>query len=206
MDFFQSALNLTDVIAQRIQDHIMAIQERIYGCQNSAFVVNIENNLNFGAPNVTQYFEQHPMRLANHVQFIRETQKTANPSLEGQPVIRAGANTNTKTKPLMVDKLYRIMRARGLRVHRHWVQAFMNDQPDHLENKKGIDTLVNQLNSIVCDTHRVDPNHRNALIKRPSIIYRPESGQDLDDGFMSLLVSIDGQRRLLEEVNMQRVR
>lgn len=206
MDFFQSALNLTDVIAQRIQDHIMAIQERVHGCENSAFVINIENNLNFGAPNVMQYFAQHPMTLANHVQFIREQQKTSNPSLEGQSVIRAGANTNTKTKPLMVNKLWRIMRARGMRVNRQWVQVCMNDQPDHLEGKKGIDTLVNQLSSIVCDTHRVDPNHRNALIKRPSVIYRPENGLDCDDAFMAILISIDAQRRLLEDINMLRAR
>jgi acetolactate synthase regulatory subunit len=203
VDFFQSSHDLTDVIAQRIQEHILGIQERIAACEDSVFVINIENNLIFGAPNVKKYFEDHPMQFANTVQFIREEKPLPNTTIEGQTVVRAGSNTNTKTKPIMVEKLRRIIRGKALKVHKQCVQVCMEDQPDHLEGKKGIDTLTNQLSNMVCDIRRVDPNHVNSAIKRPSIIYRPENGVDLDDGFMSLAISIDGQRRALERVNVR---
>lgn len=203
IDVFQSALNLTDVIAQRIQEHMMGIQSRVSGCSNSAFVINIENNLVFGAPNVMQYFDTHKMPISNHYQFIRELKSTPTPALEGQPVIRAGSNTNTRTKPHMVEKFFRILRARCLRVHKQWVQVCGRDLPDHLENKKGIDIFANQLNGIVCDTRRVDPGHVNAALKRPSFIYRPERGVDMDDCFMAGLIAVDGQRRLAEQVNQR---
>lgn len=206
VDVFQSALNLTDVIAQRIQEHIMGIQSRVPGCANSAFVINIENNLVFGAPNVRQYFEEHRMPLANHIQWIVELKNTPTPTMEGLPVIRAGSNTNSRTKPHMVEKLHRTLRARGLRVHKQWVQVCMRDLPDHLENKRGIDILTTQLNGIVCDTRRVDPGHVNAALKRPSFIYRPERGVDMDDCFMACIISIDAQRRLAEQVNQRHVR
>jgi len=205
VDFFQSDLNLTDVIAQRIQEHIMGIQSRIAACANSVFVINIENNLIFGAPNVRRYFEAHRLPLANVVQFIcEEGGKVIPTSIEGQAVIRAGSNTNAKTKPLMIEKLKRIVRGKALKIHRQCVQVCREDLPEHLEGKKSIDVLTGQLNSMVCDIRRPDPNHKNAALQRPSIIYRPESGQENDDGFMALIISIDGQRRILQEINVPR--
>ena len=52
------------------------------------------------------------MPIANNIQFIREeNNKPAHVSLEGQTVIRAGSNTNGKTKPLMVKNLQRAVMA-----------------------------------------------------------------------------------------------
>lgn len=203
VDFFQSDLNLTDVLAQRIQDHIMAIQLRIGGCNNSVFVINVENNLVFGAANIKKYFKDHRMPIANHIQFIREeNNKPANTTMEGTTVIRAGSNTNSKTKPLMVKNLQRLVRGRSIRVHKQCIQVCMEYQPDHLEGRKSITTLVGQLDNMVVDIQRPDPSHKNASIKRPSIIYRPEKGVDLDDGFMALVISLDTPRRMQLEINV----
>ncbi len=205
VDFFQSDLNLTDVIAQRIQEFIMGIQQRITACNNSEFCINIENNLIFGAANVKQFFTRHRMPIANHVLFICEdARKKQGTTVEGQAVIRAGSNTNTHTKPLMVEKLKRIIRGKALKVHKQCVQMCKDDMPEHLEGKKSIDVLVNQLNSMVYDLQRPDAAAKNSLLKRPYVIYRPESGQDNDDSFMALLISIDAQRRALEEINVQK--
>lgn len=205
VDFFQSDLNLTDVIAQRIQEFIMGIQQRIAACSNSVFCINIENNLIFGAANVKKYFALHRMPIANNILFIcEEASKQPRTTVEGQAVIRAGSNTNTHTKPLMVEKLKRIIRGKTLKVHKQCVQMCLGDMPEHLEGKKSIDVLVNQLNGMVMDLQRPDAAAKNSLIKRPYVIYRPESGADNDDSFMALLISIDTQRRALEEINVQR--
>jgi hypothetical protein len=63
---------------------------------------------------------------------------------------------------------------------------------------------VNQLDGMVIDVHRVDPNHAGALLKRPAIIYRPDKGVDCDDGFMGLCIGLDTPRRMQEEINVPR--